>query len=231
MDLLSGGYVMSKYRVGIIGCGGIGCALVPIISKWSDTVLLDADDYEPGNASRQFPALKSTGNKAEVLASTLREHTMFDIICIKEYLQGMSIYNNPDWDGVDMIVGCVDNNTSRIAIINVAEDMGIPAILAGNEHEHGEAHMFLPGVYNPLEHFPFPENEPAPWSCNSDETLAEHPQTAIANALAASATIHLLLSWEVVIKPHNAVVYSRLDSLSSSFHRAKHLLSAATLPS
>ena len=127
---------------------------------------------------------------------------------------------------MDMIVGCVDNNASRGAIVRVADCMNIPAILAGNEHEHGEAHLFIPGVYDPFDYFEFPENEPTPWGCNTEKTLTEHPQTSIANILAAGCAMHLLLSWFKTQLPQNCVVYSRHDVFTSSSSRAKDLLAS-----
>ncbi len=186
-----------------------------------DVVIIDGDNYEVGNVDRQFPALTSTGNKAQVLSEMLNPHTLQNVTYIDTFLQDALITNRPEWAGVEMIFGAVDNNKSRRIIIELADMLEIPAILAGNEHEHGEAHMFIHGVHNPLDHFDFPENEPAPWSCNSDKNLDENPQTPIANFLAAGAAAHILLSWNRVTTPRNAVVYSRTDALFNVSKRAR----------
>lgn len=209
------------HKIAVIGAGGISCALLPILSRLTDLVIVDGDNYEPENVHRQFPALTSEGNKAEVLSDMLRDHTVFDLKAIPEYLEGLQILNHPDFENVGLIIGAVDNNESRGIIMEIALTLGIPAFLGGNEHEHGEAHAFYPGVYDPALHHDFSGGDPAPFHCNSDKTIEEFPQTPIANALAAGSILHLLSSYERVEDLKNAVVYSRLDPLGSRFARAK----------
>lgn len=212
-------------KCGLVGAGGIGCFLAPMLCRLMDVVIIDADNYEPHNSTRQFPALTSVGNKAKVLSEHISPTTLNRVSFIESFLKGLVIKNEPEWEGVDIIFGGVDNNKSRQIIVDVADALQIPAIIAGNEHEHGEAHLFLPGVYDPFDFHEFPETEPTPWSCNSDKNLEENPQTPIANILAASSAMHLLLSLQKVNNPQNALAYSRSDALSSTSVRVKDYLS------
>ncbi len=208
-------------KCAVVGAGGIACCLLPILARIMDVVIIDADNYEPENYKRQFPALNHTGNKAEVLMEMIQENTLHSISAIPEYLEGLSILNNPLLEGADLLIGAVDNNESRHLIMEIALTLGIPAFLGGNEHEHGEAHAFYPGLYDPVLHHDFSGGDPAPFHCSSDKNLEEHPQTIFGNALAAGAIIHLLSSYERVENLSNAIVYSRMDPLSSRFARAK----------
>ena len=217
-------------KFAIIGAGGIGCVLAPLLAREGHVVIIDADKYEPKNVTRQFPALTSTENKAKILAGLVTPQTLNKVEWIDSYLRDILLTSRPEWSGVDMIVSGVDNNASRRIVVEVAEALGLPAILAGNEHEHGEAHLYLPEVYNPFDHFTFPENEPVPWGCNTDSMLEAHPQTAIANILAGGCAMHLLLSYLKVENPLNAVVYSRNDALSSTYKRAKDLIAQQAQP-
>ena len=215
---------MTPTKYAIVGAGGIGCSIAPLLSRLGDVVLIDADSYEPSNVSRQFPALTSTENKAQVLAGLLQPHTLHKVEWIDDYLRSSSIMSHDTWKGVDCIIGAVDNNESRHIIIQLADDLNIPAILAGNEHEHGEAHLFVPTHYNPLQHFDFPIiPHTAPWGCNKDSVLEEFPQTAIANALAAAAAMHILLSLRKASKIYNTICYSRLDPFSSIVKRIRDM--------
>lgn len=212
-------------KIMLVGAGGIGCNLAPILSRNHDLVIVDGDIYEPKNVTRQFPALLHAGNKAEVLAGMVDIHTLQNVWHIPEYLKNGMITNHENWSGTDFLVTGVDNNESRRICIALAEEMEIPCILAGNSHEHGEAHLFIPGIHNPLEHFPFSmEEEQSPWACNTDEVIEEFPQTPVANFLAAGCAMHLLLSWAKVQNPRNCIVYSRSDALSSTFKRAKEFV-------
>jgi molybdopterin/thiamine biosynthesis adenylyltransferase len=196
---------MKFKKAAIIGAGGIGCVLVPIISRMMDVVIVDGDSYEPENVSRQFPALHSTENKAEALARMSSPNTLMKIQAIPDYFRDDRIILRDEWQGVDLVISAVDNNASRRIIAEFCEDRELPLIMAGNEHTVGEAHLLVPGLYNPMDHFDFPETEPAPWACNHDATLDEHPQTPIANALAAGATLHILLSINQAQDLRNAV--------------------------
>lgn len=208
----------------LVGAGGIGCFIMPMLCHDADLLICDGDNYEPKNHDRQFPSLTSTDNKALVLSRLAQERTFKTVSFIPAYVKDLRIKNWPEFAGVDCLVGAVDNNASRRALIDIGMALSIPVVLAGNSHNHGEAHMMIPDVYNPLEHFPFADTEPAPWACNASKTLEEHPQTALANLMAASAAMHILLSWRESLKPENCIVYSRLDPHSSNCRRAKNIL-------
>jgi molybdopterin/thiamine biosynthesis adenylyltransferase len=215
----------TKYA--LAGAGGIGCVLAPLLCRDAELLICDADSYEEKNHGRQFPSLQSTENKAKTLAGLIEHQTLCSVHWLPHFIKDGMITNNPEWNGVDMIVGAVDNNKSRRILVQLAEELEIPAILAGNEHEHGEAHLFIPSVYNPFDHHEFPDGDPAPWACNASQTLDAHPQTAIANTMAAAAAMHILLSWRVARDPLNCIVYSRLDPFSSDCRRAKNVIAAA----
>lgn len=201
----------------IVGAGGIACALLPNISRLADIVIADEDNYEPKNSSRQFPALKSTGNKAEVLAAEIQRNTLQKVDFIPKYLQNNRLFMDERLKRVDMIIGCVDNNPSRRIIRDVCLDMNIPAIMGGNLSDFGEAHLVVPGVYDPFDHFEFRDSDPAPWACNADKTIEAEPQTPLANMMAASAILHIFLSWEKAMGPRTAVCHSRLDPFNSTY--------------
>lgn len=210
-----------KHKIALVGAGGIGCSLAPMLSRYADLVIVDGDQYTPENAARQFPALEVTGNKSLILASHISRYTLNSVLHISSYFKGPEIFCNPETQGLTMIIGAVDNNASRRIIVETAEIYGLPAIIAGNEHKSGEAYLFIPNVFNPFDHVEFPDTDPAPWACNAPETLDAHPQTAIANQLAAAAAIHLFLSYTNTKNPENTLVYSKLDTHYSEYKRAR----------
>lgn len=217
-------------KICLAGAGGIGVVLAPLLCRDANLLICDEDSYEPKNHGRQFPSLLSAENKAVTLARLIEPQTLHQVLHLPRYLKDVMIANAPEWQGVDFLIGAVDNNRSRRILVEVAQQLEIPAILAGNEHEHGEAHLFIPELYNPFDHHDFPEGDPPPWACNADRTLDEFPQTAIANQMAAAAAMHLLLSWRVARNPLNCIAHSRLDPFSSSFSRVKDCLAAVGAP-
>lgn len=214
---------MNKFKkAACFGAGGGACALLPILTRLMDVVIIDGDNYEPENYKRQFPALDSTENKAKTLAGLLQKNTMHKVDFLPVYVEGLSILNNPEMSDVDLLIGTVDNHESRHIIMDLASVMGVPALLAGNEENHGECHTCIPGLYDPRQHHEFEGGEPAPFSCNSDmATKVTGGQSFLANALGAGALLHCLLSLENAINPRNTIVYSRIDPFSSIVKRAK----------
>lgn len=208
-------------RTAVVGGGGIACCLLPILIGMNEVVIIDGDSFEAKNGPRQFPALKSTENKALALYKALEDRARFPMSYIPKFVKGLMIINEPEWENIDLIIGAVDNNASRRILAEIAADLEIPCILAGNEHQHGEAHLFLDKIHSPFDHFEFPETEPTPWSCTAQETLSEFPQTLGANALAASAVLHLMQSWGATKKPENLLAYSRLDIHGSTTKRVR----------
>lgn len=211
-------------KIAIAGAGGTGCVLAPLLCRSANLLICDEDSYEPKNHGRQFPSLVSTANKAKTLAEIVQGQTIYSVKWLPVFIKDIMISERPEWAGVDLIVGAVDNNHSRRILVDIAGELGIPAILAGNEHEHGEAHLFLPGLYNPFDHFQFGDGDPPPWSCNADKTLEEHPQTYHANVLAGGAAMHILNSYILAKNPLNCLAYSRLDPFSADCRRVKNLL-------
>lgn len=214
----------------LVGAGGIGCAVAQFLASDADLLICDADNYEPANHGRQFPSLRSTENKAKVLSEIIAGQTFHTVSYRPEYAKSLTMINWPEWEGVDFIIGAVDNNPSRRALASIGDQLGIPVILAGNEHEHGEAHLMIPELYNPFWHHDFPKGDPAPWACNATKTLETHPQTHLANIMAAAAVMHILLSWRTATRKENVIVYSRLDPFSSICVRAKNALADKPQP-
>lgn len=206
-------------KVAIIGAGGIACHLAPVLALDHEILFVDGDVFEAKNSSRQWPALHEDGvnaNKATYLAELTQVRAPNQIFAIDSYLEGPSIINNPAWDGVDFIFGCVDNNQSRRLIIDLCDRIDVPAILCGNETAMGEAHLVLPGRYDPFDLHDFGPMTKAPFSCTSDENQESAPQTSHANFLAAAAGIHIFMSFIKQEAYTHMVVHSRLDVRSDS---------------
>jgi len=209
-------------KIAVVGCGGITCALAPHLALDYNLVLIDGDKFEARNCTRQFPAMRDhaiESNKAEWLASYLRanfpERT---ITSIPQYLQGPGILNHPEMAMVDFVFCAVDNNQSRRLVCHVCDIRDIPAILMGNETESADAHLFLPGRFNPMEVHDFGPMTKAPFACTSDDNPASE-QTSRANFMAAALGVHIFGSYLRAEKWNSIVVHSTIDTRSDSSRR------------
>ena len=110
-------------RVKIVGCGGIGCELIPTLSRYLayaydkystvEITLIDGDSYEPGNSARQH--FKSTINKAQETANSLTPQ--FPRILFKAFPHYLMDNNVAEviQEG-DVVMSCVDNHDTRLLI-------------------------------------------------------------------------------------------------------------------
>lgn len=211
----------------LVGAGGIGCHLAPMLCRLMDLVIMDGDNYEPKNVTRQFPALKSTENKAKALCEQLGSSILHKLTPREEYLKGPAQAADGSFDDIEIIFSAVDNNKSRLICIELADSLGIPAILAGNEEFDAEAILFIPDKLDPRDHFPFKLGTPAPFDCNSDETIESAPQTVIANIMAAGASMQILLSLQKVKNYKNTLAFVKHDVHGSRTYRIRDVEAGA----
>lgn len=183
--------------VHIIGCGGVGSYLIPVVRKLlpgTTTHLWDGDKLEAKNLDRQLFSEHQIGfNKAKALAPIYG--------CMAEpqfYAVGVVDHAVNDW-----IIGCVDNNAARQNILTMVDLHKCRAIIAANEKTSAEAYLYNaqwrgspldPRVYYP--EITKPDGLDPMRPCTG-EAQVETPQLVTANIMAAALAAHLLMIWEI----------------------------------
>ena len=175
--------------IDIIGAGGIGSYLLPCLVKTTKEITIwDGDSFEPKNLSRQiFQEKDMNRNKAKALAE------MYDVIAEPRYFKKAF-----DLAGV-FIFACVDNDATRMDLIEYADEFNIKLIIGGNETYSSSAMMYLP-EWKDTSRDPrviYPDyklrlgRDPRKPPCNTDEAIADNPQLPLANMMAASLILKL----------------------------------------
>ena len=120
----------------IIGCGGVGSAIVPsfcLLKSPADVTLIDGDTLETKNLNRQmFDARQVGQNKAEALAAKY--------LCrfIPEWFaRGKIRHQRNDW-----LLCLVDNHRTRLEALEVCDEVGCQAIFAANETHSSESYYY-----------------------------------------------------------------------------------------
>jgi len=186
-------------QIKVIGIGGIGGALLPVLSRYlnsafagSEVILIDGDNYEDKNHDRQdFPRL---GNKADVTAAQLGERFPF------VYFRSQPAYVTPDnvvllvREG-DLVFLCVDNHATRKLVSDRCEELhDVTLISGGNELTDGNVQIFIrkggANVTLPLTSSFHPEIETPtdtnPGERGCDELVESQPQLLITNNAVAA---------------------------------------------
>src|SRR5262245_11500109 len=182
----------------IIGCGGVGSAIVPsfcLLKSPNDITLIDGDIIERKNLNRQmFDAGHVGMNKAQALA------TKYGCRFIPEWFaRGKLRHYRNDW-----LLCLVDNHRTRLEALEVCDDYGCQAILAANEMHSSEAYYYRrawkstprdPRVYYP-ELTTDRNGDPRGASIGcTGEAQESNRQLSSANFMAAALAEHLFVLW------------------------------------
>lgn len=146
-------------RVVVIGIGGIGSWLVAMLSRYLahrpekdfwQLVLVDGDEYEPGNESRQlFPSLSVLPNKADCTAGSINHRVLVNSVAAfvgeeSPARDGINVIHARDvLQSGDTVFVCVDNHKARKHIASVCEQLpDVLLISGGNELTDGNVQTY-----------------------------------------------------------------------------------------
>lgn len=154
---LEGQQRLSRARVAVVGAGGLGSTLLPLLvgAGVGQLRLCDGDIVSRSNLPRQtlYRTDELGGSKARLAAerlSALNPHCQ--LIASAEYL---SSENAPRLLGeVDLILDATDNEPARRCIDAYSRAAGIPWLYASVEGWGGQLALFLPGRPGYAELFP-----------------------------------------------------------------------------
>ena len=201
-----------KLDIKLIGVGGIGCALAPFLARYLQSerqvtgeeiriTLVDGDDFESKNASRQ--SFETLGNKAKVKASELARS--FPDLSFRAILEFVTPANLPHLvKPGDLVFLAVDNHATRRVLSRHCEGLSdVVLISGGNDLTDGNVQVYVRqegrDITLPLTRF-HPEiaepkdRSPAEMSC--EELAADSaPQLLFMNLTVASAMLNAFYAW------------------------------------
>lgn len=198
----------TKFKhVTLIGCGGIGSYLAPILARMAahSILFVDGDTLEQRNMERQNFGEFHPKNKALLTRDSIRtslgqtipfiqaDTSYFTVESFPNLLTPPDEQENPN----HLLVCAPDNHVCRKTVLEFSDATRIPCIIAGNDFSDGLAYIYFSEYRGtPLDpRVTYPElltdtsNDPA--SCSNEAVVAAHPQLPVANFLAASAVIML----------------------------------------
>ena len=184
----------------IIGCGGVGSAIVPsfcLLRSPDDITLIDGDTIERKNLNRQmFDARQIGMNKAKALADKYGCRSLPEW-----FARGKLRHFRNDW-----LLCLVDNHRTRLETLEVCDDYGCQTIIAANEMHSAEAYYYRrvwqgtardPRVYYPeLTTDRSGDPRAAAIGCTG-EVQENNRQLVSANLMAAALAEHLFVLWQM----------------------------------
>lgn len=181
-------------KIAVIGAGGIGSYLIPLLRKTepaAEVDVWDADRLERKNLDRQlFPERYIGKNKAEAMAAIYGAKAVPTFVTTAEQLEGY-----------DLLFACPDNMPARRTVLEAADLFSVPAIICGNEYESASAVYYEPRFKDsPLDYrirYAASMNDRSgdpTKSCTGAEQES-NPQLALANQTAATFAMQLYWFW------------------------------------
>ena len=187
----------------IIGAGGVGSWLTPtmcLLVKPDNVTVIDGDKLEKKNLNRQLFDEEDVGkNKAHALGD------VYGCDFVDQwYSDTLMDHTRGDW-----LLGCVDNNSARRAILSACDRNGCKAIFGANETHSSEAYVYLPEwmdtPIDPRVYYPeiitdrFNDPRAAGIGCTGEAQVA-NVQLVTANFMAAALLAHLYVVWAMEAK-------------------------------
>ena len=138
-------------KIKVIGAGGIGSILLPVLSRFLDNnedepdvqiTVIDGDNYERQNQTRQV--FSRMGNKAEVTVEKLElDFANLQFCSVPEFVTENSMLYLLEEN--DIIFSCVDNHKTRLLISDfcASELDNVSLISGGNDFTDGNIQIFI----------------------------------------------------------------------------------------
>jgi hypothetical protein len=199
-----------KINLIIIGCGGTGSYLDPVVrylyykTNLQEICLIDGDILEERNLGRQnFPNNPTEKvSKAEALLSRYKQFCC-PKKAVKRYVLDLREFTNANKDVTNIVISSVDNLYSRKRHIEtlLQSDINFVFITPGNDYDFGQVISFarISGVQegiNPLDQFDHWANTPndAPKNNGNNCHLEAYnkPQLITANVFSAALVLYVL---------------------------------------
>lgn len=197
---------MKIERLLIIGCGGIGSHLAPVLIRYinsmnvddrpKEIVFVDGDKYEESNAGRQeFAASLTNQNKADAQAEMFaHKYPNMEFFAFEGYVGTENVAEIIPEDSV--VFMCVDNHVCRRVVSAHCQALKNSVIITGcNELTDGNVQMFiqrngektLPAIEERHpEIMTADDGDRSTMSCEEIEKLPSGGQIIFANATAAN---------------------------------------------
>lgn len=196
-------------KVKVIGIGGIGTCLLPVLVRFldfsssaADILLIDGDRFEERNRERQ--SFDRLGNKAEVTAERLQQqHSRVRLHARPEYVTESDVVRLVR-EG-DVVFLCVDNHATRKLVSDRCEDLNNVVLISGsNELTDGSVQVYvrrdgqdvtlpLASDFHPEVQYPGDVN-PAELGC--EEQVESEPQLLFTNNLVAAMMLGSFYTWQ-----------------------------------
>lgn len=140
--------ILSTLTIAVVGCGGLGGYILEYLGRLGIGSLIasDGDCFEESNLNRQL--LCNSGTIGENKAKAAQKHMHLVNPLVKFHAIPFRLDANNGRDllrGADLIIDAVDGISSRFALQEIAEGLGIPLVHGAVAGWYGQVATVYPG--------------------------------------------------------------------------------------
>lgn len=139
---------LKKFKVCVIGCGGLGGYIIEMLSRLGIGYItcVDADVFEETNLNRQILSDTTVLGKSKAMTAKQRVEIVNPLITVNAIEGRFSQENAKEiLNGHDAIVDALDNIESRFLLQDIAEELNIPIVHGAIAGWYAQVSTILPG--------------------------------------------------------------------------------------
>ena len=196
------GFSLKDKSALIVGCGGLGCNIAVHLAGAGigKLMLCDFDLVSSSNLNRQFLYTKNDVGKKKAVCAKERLSLFAPDCEISVYVTEIDKADDIDVKNCDIIFAAVDNDRTRLILIEFAEKYDIPLVLGGIDGFYGMAQLYVPKKSSP---FPMTEN-------SSSAAFSVSSTAGIIGSAQAALGIRYLLTGDEKIS-ENILIYDETE--------------------
>ncbi len=138
---------LGKYKVCVIGCGGLGGYVIEMLARLGIGTIsaVDGDIFEATNLNRQLFSTVSNLGQNKALAAKLRVSKINPLVKVNSVSTNITEDNYQDiLKGHDVIVDAVDDIKTRFLIQDFARELNIPMVHGAISGWYGQVSTIMP---------------------------------------------------------------------------------------
>lgn len=140
--------LLRKFRVAVIGCGGLGGYLIEMLSRLGigHLTVVDGDVFEPSNLNRQLLSEPGNIGRSKALAAEYRVKQINPDVDVRAIHQLLTDANALEiLRGHDLVCDALDNISSRKILQHAAAQLQIPMVYAAIAGWYAQVATIMPG--------------------------------------------------------------------------------------
>ncbi len=139
---------LSKFKVCVVGCGGLGGYIIEMLARLGigHLTVVDGDVFDETNLNRQFLSDMDSIGKPKALVARDRINKINPLVKV-EAINGMLTEENCSeiLKGHDVIVDALDSINTRLVVQRYSEELNIPLVHGAIAGWFGQVTTIFPG--------------------------------------------------------------------------------------